>query len=628
VESIIGKNVQEIRNFVDRLIKEPLNYFVSNDEVRPQDYITRLPYPGRIQGYYVKSYAIDLSYLIKRLAYTKELYVLVEGEGESKDIEYYIQLLLPNLQLTTTTTREEDIIFKNEVKQFDLLPYIQLFTVKKEKPYILLRLIPLHTIYEASNFIFELAYKLQHIDRMFKESIEHIKGGIYHPFSPSSARWHKGISDFIDERAAPQLYFTHYMFGIRGKFFPRMVSALINAVKVNEGEWLLDPFCGCGTMNLEATIKGINNIGIDMQPLFTMITELKIKSLKWDIALLKEKINELLNNIKIAMSTKDPNSLSRYIVEEEGEGERNTAKAYLPDSLMKGVSKDSLETVGMIKGCIENIDVNADHEVKNDFKRFFKLPLAYWMRSMLKKQTPEKIFETYSEYLWKMYFSIYYFNKFNKEIYKFKLGESRIYTHDVRTLYKIEDEILTKKGVDSIITSPPYGTAIDYIGEHVWALYILDLVKNHLELDREAHIGTSRVNKEELAKEIIEKDKKFTSLPELAKVALIEMVKRKEIRRKAAAFYKYFVDMTKAFEQMTEVLKRDKYLVMIIGKEQETTITTSAGSFKVKIELGRIMEEIGKSVGLEHVQSVDIALQKASELGAIPTEHIIIFKKL
>ncbi|MEM2175485.1 MAG: hypothetical protein QXI58_07705 [Candidatus Micrarchaeia archaeon] len=319
VESIIGKNVQEIRNFVDRLIKEPLNYFVSNDEVRPQDYITRLPYPGRIQGYYVKSYAIDLSYLIKRLAYTKELYVLVEGEGESKDIEYYIQLLLPNLQLTTTTTREEDIIFKNEVKQFDLLPYIQLFTVKKEKPYILLRLIPLHTIYEASNFIFELAYKLQHIDRMFKESIEHIKGGIYHPFSPSSARWHKGISDFIDERAAPQLYFTHYMFGIRGKFFPRMVSALINAVKVNEGEWLLDPFCGCGTMNLEATIKGINNIGIDMQPLFTMITELKIKSLKWDIALLKEKINELLNNIKIAMSTKDPNSLSRYIVEEERE---------------------------------------------------------------------------------------------------------------------------------------------------------------------------------------------------------------------------------------------------------------------------------------------------------------------
>ncbi|MEM4312423.1 MAG: hypothetical protein QXX95_08550 [Nitrososphaerales archaeon] len=50
VGNTIGKDVQEIRNFVDILVKEPLNYFVSNDEIRPQDYITRLPYPGKIQG--------------------------------------------------------------------------------------------------------------------------------------------------------------------------------------------------------------------------------------------------------------------------------------------------------------------------------------------------------------------------------------------------------------------------------------------------------------------------------------------------------------------------------------------------------------------------------------------------
>jgi hypothetical protein len=66
VESIIGKEAQEICNFVDILIKEPLNYFVSSDKIRPQDYITRLPYPGRIQGYYANSYGIDLSYFIKR----------------------------------------------------------------------------------------------------------------------------------------------------------------------------------------------------------------------------------------------------------------------------------------------------------------------------------------------------------------------------------------------------------------------------------------------------------------------------------------------------------------------------------------------------------------------------------
>lgn len=93
--------------------------------------------------------------------------------------------------------------------------------------------------------------------------------------------------------------------------------------------------------------------------------------------------------------------------------------------------------------------------------------------------------------------------------------------------------------------------------------------------------------------------------------------------RKASIFYKYFVDMLQAFEEMRDVLKPGGNLVMIIGKEQRVKMDKIEGV----IELGRVMEEMGKSVGLAHLYSVDVLLQKASMRGAIPTEHIIFFKK-
>lgn len=609
VERLGGRPVREILNFVDVLSEQPLEDFIADGKIRPQDFVTRLPYPGVSQGYYLRNTIKNCLYLITRLAYFRDFFVLVESEDVN-----LAKFLLPQLKLS-------NVEFSNDVRFYDdLLPYAQLFTVKKKKPKMLFRFIPLHTIYEPSDFICRLAKKTQHVDRMFEESIQHIRTDIYRPFSPSSARWFKKIGDFIDERAAPQLYLTHYVFGIRGKFFPRMISAIMNTVGIREKEWVLDPFCGCGTTNVEAAIHGINSLGIDMQPLFTMITDLKIKSMTWDIEWLRSHMQRLIQDIEMSLESENGSKLSKYLTT------KKRSEIFLPNSLMRSVRQDSLEFIEGIKGCIMNMGMNIESDLRADLQNFCKLPLAYWMRSMLKKQSPARILETYTQYLWKMFYSVYYFQKFKKNIYDFHLGKSIVHTGDVRKLENIEHseikEVL-EKGVDGIVTSPPYGTAVDYIREHVWALYVLDLTLDHLELDKEMHIGTPRVSRS-VINEILEKNEEFLSLPETAQKLLLDMAKNGR-ERKASAFYKYFVNIRDAFEQMSNVLKQGRKLVMLIGKQQ--MISTEKGS--IIIELGRITEEIGtmKPSNLKHLSSIDVALQKASRRGAIPTEHVIFFNK-
>ena len=599
IEGLMQTSPEPIENFVDVLCRDPLNDFVSVKGFRVQDIITRQPYCGALQGYQVKTEIRNCSNLVSRLAYFRDFYVLV-----TSDKLEHVKALHPILG------KIGKVAFRDETSTYDLSPFAQLFTIKKTYPKVLVRFIPMHVLYEPSHYVTRLARNVSQADRMFESSIVHFKENFKRPFSPASSRWFKTIEDFIDARDAPQLYLTHVI-GVKGKFFPRMVKAIMNSIKLTRRQLLLDPFCGSGTMNLEAVLSGINTIGVDMQPLFTQITKTKILSLRWDAEWLKKQIEGLLRDIRYSMDSSNKNeSLSKFLHLPK------IAEVSLPNSLMRGVREDSLHCIKVIKGCIKSLE-------DDDLQDFCELALAYWIRSMLKKQNPEKIVQTYSDRLWSMFYSVYYFWRFQREISNIELGEGRICTgntKDLRSVIAKELEFFGRENVDAIITSPPYGTAIDYIREHVYALYVLDLIEDHSELDK-MHIGSPRVNST-LVKNITKRSDEFLSLPDSAQLILLKMLKG-DRKSKATAFYKYFVDMYESFEKMFDVLASNKFLVMVIGRKQTVKLHDETGA----IELGQIMEDIGKKVGLKHINSIDVGLRKASMRGAIPTEHIIFFKK-
>ena len=73
-------------------------------------------------------------------------------------------------------------------------------------------------------------------------------------------------------------FLTHWIYPYKGKFHPQMIRALLNIIKMKEGETLLDPFVGSGTAILEAQLLGINGVGIDISPLCVLISKVKTES--------------------------------------------------------------------------------------------------------------------------------------------------------------------------------------------------------------------------------------------------------------------------------------------------------------------------------------------------------------
>ncbi|SDU63432.1 Putative RNA methylase family UPF0020 [Desulfobacula phenolica] len=74
-------------------------------------------------------------------------------------------------------------------------------------------------------------------------------------------------------------YSTHGLFPYRGKFHPQMIKALINIMGIKHGETILDPMMGSGTVPVEASLMGINSIGIDSSPFCRFMAQVKCDSL-------------------------------------------------------------------------------------------------------------------------------------------------------------------------------------------------------------------------------------------------------------------------------------------------------------------------------------------------------------
>jgi len=225
-------------------------------------------------------------------------------------------------------------------------------------------------------------------------------------------------------------YLTHWIYPYKGKFHPQMIRALLNIIRLNEGDTVLDPFIGSGTTAVEAQLLGINCIGIDISPLCILQSRVKTESIDV-LPEIVERKDEILKRINVNLFNLENKSLGDAIEEITNEKVKNFYKM------------------------VQLVAISDNARRKKDFSKAFMKNLDLMIASV------------------KDYVDVV------KEL-NLSLGKVDIKVGDSREL-PLEDE-----SIDGIVTSPPYSIALDYVANDAHALKALGF---NLSEIREEFIG-------------------------------------------------------------------------------------------------------------------------------------------
>ena len=256
-------------------------------------------------------------------------------------------------------------------------------------------------------------------------------------------------------------YATHGLFPYRGKFHPQMIKALMNILGIKEGETVLDPMCGSGTLNVEASLIGINSIGIDKNPFACFMSKVKLESLNLSLELLKE--------------------LSK------------NSKGLLNEFLKRRQVKEEL--------------LSADDE-ESKVKRLFLL--AFLDSMGYARRTTKSINQLFPQVLSRYIKQVKSFLSLSRKL-NLKLGKGKIEFGDARDLSMIKDA-----SVDGVITSPPYSFAIDYAENDRPQLEYLGFDVNKLKDEMIGLNGKSR--KEKLQKYFDDMNRVMTEISRVLRI--------------------------------------------------------------------------------------------------------------
>ena len=99
---------------------------------------------------------------------------------------------------------------------------------------------------------------------------------------------------------------THWIHSYPAKMFHRIPSVFLDTIELPTKASILDPFCGSGTVLLEANIRGHHAIGIDINPLARLIS--RVKTTPLDPSCLEEHLRSLLPRARRSRSSPPPQS--------------------------------------------------------------------------------------------------------------------------------------------------------------------------------------------------------------------------------------------------------------------------------------------------------------------------------
>jgi DNA modification methylase len=454
----------------------------------------------------------------------------------------------------------------------------------------------------------------------------------YHGFSVNDSNFESTWQSIIENGDAKESavsrkdpkYITHGIHPYKGKFYPQLVKPLLNISKAEPGSVVFDPFCGSGTVALEGLLNGYKAYGCDVNPIAVEIAKAKTEILSVDPSVLEKTLEEFHTRLRKApVSEKYIDTFSEDSIEE--------ISSWFPSPVV--------QKMGWILAEIEEVpDVR--------IQRFLNVILSSIIRDISQQEPTDlrirrrkepiedaPVYELFSANLTEQKDRILNFAKI-KHHAPFEFIEPTIWSGN-STDKSIFVEHLKENSVDTVITSPPYATALPYIDTNRLSLLVLQGKTSKKRKTIEAELtGTREITKTvrlEFEQKIDDGD--FEDIISEEAIGLINKVLKENrnsdvgFRRKnmGALLYMYYNDMGKVFKNIDKAVKKGGHIFIVIGDNKTTTAEE-----EVIINTGDILREYGKNLGWKLSEDIliNVTTEDYKHIGnAIKENAILCFTK-
>lgn len=420
-------------------------------------------------------------------------------------------------------------------------------------------------------------------------------------------------------------YVTHGIHAYKGKFYPQLAKSLFNLAGLEPTQLVLDPFCGSGTVLLEAYLNGLKGVGFDLNPLAVRIARAKVQVLLVDPYLRDRLFAKLLARLPSMES--DKRWIEFFPVQLQGE-----LLSWFPEPVLGKLGwllneiaqvpevrvRQLLEVI--VSSIVRDVSQQdpKDLRIRRRAVSLVDAPVAELFRARLLEQRQRLV---------------HFAERCNRSPVSFLTATA--VAADSRKPETFADNGVKPGSVSAIVTSPPYATALPYIDtDRLSILLLLGMPSNKRSRIEETLTGSREIAKaDRVAFEEKIDSGNFGDIKSSAAQDIVRQVRLKNrgtdagFRRQnmSALLYRYFNDMALVFANLDKVLASRASAFFVIGDNK-----TEAGGEIVEIESGRVLREMGQALRWELVETIPITVTTEDRLhakNAITQNDIIWFRK-